>query len=87
MIAISNDTDPFENHGLFSDTEMAALAWADSVTLISGESEMETKLAVLMEHYSEAEAVDLAVIFSLMNCLDRIAISFGDKPAKREGAD
>ena len=68
---------------LFSDKEMVALDWAESVTRISTEPDIERRLKVLLEHFSETEAVDLTVVISLMNSLNRLAISFGDKPSKR----
>ncbi len=68
---------------LFSDSEMAALYWAESVTNISTESDIEDKLIKLLEHFSEVQAVDLTLIISLMNCFNRLAISFGDKPEIR----
>ena len=70
---------------LFSDAEMAALDWAESVTNISSEKDVDRKLAVLLEHFTETEVVDLTLIISLMNSLNRLAISFGDKPSKRKG--
>ena len=68
---------------LFSEREMAALEWAESVTNISTESDIEEKLAQLLEHFTEVEAVDITLIISLMNCWNRMAISFGDKPENR----
>ena len=65
---------------LFSDREMAALAWAESVTNISTETGIEDKLTILLNQFSEVEAVDLTLIISMMNCMNRLAISFGDKP-------
>jgi alkylhydroperoxidase family enzyme len=62
---------------------MAALNWAESVTNISAESDMESKLNQLLEKFNEVEAVDLTLIISLMNSLNRLAISFGDKPSLR----
>ena len=70
--------------GFFSEREMAALAWAESVTNISTESSIDSKLKNLLHHFSETEAVDLTVIISLMNSLNRLSISFGDKPPKRD---
>jgi len=68
---------------LFSESEMVALNWAEIVTNISTEPDIDQKLKVLLEHYSEAESVDLTLIISLMNCLNRLAISFGDIPPQR----
>ncbi len=69
---------------LFSDREMAALQWAESVPNISVEANIEEKLHSLQENYSETEVVDLTLTISLMNCLNRMAISFGDKPSVRD---
>ena len=68
---------------LFSDKDEVALEWAESVTNISTEPDIEGKLTKLLNHFSEAEAVDLTIVVSLMNSLNRLAISFGDKPSKR----
>jgi len=65
---------------LFSDREMAALAWAESVTNISTETGIEDKLTVLLEQFSEVEVVDLTLIISMMNCMNRLSISLGNKP-------
>lgn len=65
---------------LFTENESIALDWAESVTNISTEPAIEDKLIILLSHFSEAEAVDLTLIISLMNSLNRLSISFGDKP-------
>ena len=68
---------------LFSDKEVVALSWAESVTNIATESNIEDKLKLLLEHFSEQEVVDLTLIVSLMNFWNRMAISFADKPEQR----
>lgn len=68
---------------LFSDRETAALCWAESVTKISTESDIEGKLSALLEYYSDTEAVDLTLIISLMNCMNRLSIGFGEKPMQQ----
>jgi alkylhydroperoxidase family enzyme len=50
------------------------------VTNISTETGIEDKLTMLLNQFSEVEAVDLTLIISMMNCMNRLAISFGDKP-------
>lgn len=62
---------------------MAALHWTESVTHISTEPDIEGKLTELLEYFNDVEAVDLTLIISLMNGLNRMAIAFGDKPAMR----
>jgi len=56
----------------------------ESVTNISAEPHIEEKLSKLLESFSESEVVDLTLIISVMNCMNRMAISFGDKPAARD---
>ena len=65
---------------LFTESEMAALQWAESLTNIAVEVNVEDKLEVLLGSFSEVEVVDLTLIVSLMNCMNRIAIPLGDKP-------
>lgn len=69
--------------GLFSPKESLALNWAECVTNISVECDRDAKLDNLLEHFSEPEVVDLTIVISLMNCLNRLSISFGDKPISR----
>lgn len=64
----------------YTPVELAAISWAESVTNISTESNINGKLANLLIHFDEAEAVDLTLAIAIMNCMNRMAISFGDKP-------
>lgn len=64
--------------GFFVEAEMEALAWAECVTHISTATSIDNQLNFLPQHYSEAEIVDLTLLIALMNCLNRLAISFGD---------
>ena len=68
---------------LFTEVEMAALDWAENVTNISDASDMDLKLEGLLKFFSEIEIVDLTFIVATMNALNRLAISFGDKPIVR----
>lgn len=69
---------------LFSDKEKIALIWAESLTHISTENNIDKKLNNLLNYFNEAEAVDLTIIISLMNSLNRLAIGFGDVPPNRD---
>lgn len=72
----------WKESNLFSERECAALSWAESVTKISEEHDPENKLNLLLETFTEKEAVDLTFIVCAMNGLNRLAISFGDKPKR-----
>jgi alkylhydroperoxidase family enzyme len=45
---------------------------------------MQAQLGQLLDQFSQAEAVDLTITISLMNSLNRMALSFGDRPARRD---
>lgn len=73
----------WKESGLFSEAEMAALDWAESVTLIADAPDIGEKLQALLVYFTEAEVVDLTFIVAVMNSLNRLAISMGDKPSQR----
>ena len=74
----------WKESGLFTEAEMAALDLAENVTYISDATDMDLKLEGLLKLFSENEAVDLTFIIAVMNALNRLAISFGDKPIVRK---
>ena len=73
----------WKESGLFSEKEMAAIQWAESVTRICDEADLDKKLKDILQYYDEAEVVDITLVIALMNLFNRLAISFGDKPEKR----
>ncbi|MBX2868727.1 MAG: carboxymuconolactone decarboxylase family protein [Acidiferrobacterales bacterium] len=73
----------WKESGLFSKRDRAALGWAEDVTNISTVSDIDRKLKMILREFSEVEVVDLTFVIAVMNSLNRLAISFGDKPAKR----
>ncbi|NKB52786.1 MAG: carboxymuconolactone decarboxylase family protein [Rhizobiaceae bacterium] len=62
---------------LFSVAEIAAFAWAESVTNINMGDESDARFEKLKDHFSEVEIVDLTFIVLSMNAWNRLAISFG----------
>ena len=56
---------------------------AKAITNISTESKIDGKLKKLLNHFNEAEVVDLTIVIFLMNSLNRLAIGFGDRPSNR----
>lgn len=65
---------------LFSDREKAALAWAESVTLVADTHVPEEDFKAAAAVFSEKELADLTVAISLMNAYNRLAISFRREP-------
>lgn len=69
-----------EAGNLFSDREKAALAWAETVTLVAqtGIPDEEFQAAAVL--FNEKELSDLTMAISLMNAYNRLAISFRRPP-------
>jgi alkylhydroperoxidase family enzyme len=80
-----------EGGDLFSETERAALLWAEAVTRVSDTGVPEDAFVVASAAFSEKQLVDLTIAISLMNAYDRMAVSFRKEPlaaitAKPDGA-
>ncbi|AGW90354.1 alkylhydroperoxidase [Ralstonia pickettii DTP0602] len=69
-----------EAGALFSDREKAALAWAESVTRVSKTYVPDDAFRAAAAVFSEKELADLTMAISLMNALNRLAISFRRSP-------
>jgi AhpD family alkylhydroperoxidase len=60
----------------FSERERAALAWTESLTLISEKGAPDELYEAAREHFSEKEMVDLTLAVVAINGWNRISISF-----------
>jgi AhpD family alkylhydroperoxidase len=69
-----------EGGNLFSDTERAALAWAETVTRVAQTGVPDEAYRAVRAVFSERELVDLTIAISLMNAYNRMAISFRNTP-------
>jgi AhpD family alkylhydroperoxidase len=69
-----------EGGDLFSETERAALAWAESVTLVAETGVPDSAYAAARTAFDEKQLVDLTIAISLMNAHNRLAISFRNTP-------
>lgn len=69
-----------EAGALFSDTERAALAWAETVTRIAETNVPDSDFAAARAVFEEKELVDLTLAIGLMNAYNRMAISFRNTP-------
>jgi AhpD family alkylhydroperoxidase len=65
---------------LFSETERAALSWAETVTLIADTGVPEAAFTAVSAVFGEKQLVDLTIAITLMNAYDRLAISFRKEP-------
>lgn len=69
-----------EGGSLFSATERAALAWAESVTLVAKTGVPDSAYQAARAVFDEKQLVDLTLAISLMNSYNRMAISFRNTP-------
>ena len=69
-----------EGGNLFSDTERAALAWAETVTRVAQTGVPDEAFEAARTVFEEKELVDLTISISLMNAYNRMAISFRNTP-------
>lgn len=69
-----------EGGSLFSDTERAALAWAESVTKVAETGVPDEAYEAAGRVFDERQLVDLTLAISLMNGYNRMAISFRNTP-------
>ncbi|MCS4092649.1 carboxymuconolactone decarboxylase family protein [Rhizobium sp. BK176] len=69
-----------EGGSLFSDAERAALAWAETVTLVADTGVPDDAYEAARQVFDEKQLVDLTIAISLMNSYNRMAISFRNTP-------
>lgn len=69
-----------EGGDLFSETERAALAWAETVTRVAQTGVTDDAYQAARTVFDEKELVDLTIAISLMNAYNRMAISFRNTP-------
>jgi AhpD family alkylhydroperoxidase len=64
----------------FTPRERAALAWTEAVTLISTRGAPDDVYAALSAEFTPKEQMDLTLAISMINCWNRLAISFHKMP-------
>jgi AhpD family alkylhydroperoxidase len=69
-----------EAGALFSAREKAALAWAETVTLVAQTAVPDAEFQAASAVFSEKELADLTIAIGLMNAYNRMAISFRAVP-------
>jgi AhpD family alkylhydroperoxidase len=69
-----------EGGSLFSETERAALAWAECVTRVADTGVPDGAYEAARKVFDEKQLVDLTIAISLMNAYNRMAISFRNTP-------
>jgi AhpD family alkylhydroperoxidase len=65
----------------YNDREQAALAWAETITLVHETRVPDDVYEQAHAQFSDKELVDMTLIISMMNAWNRIAISFRQGPS------
>lgn len=84
--------DAWRETPFFSDRERAALAWTESITLVSETHVPDSTFEEVKKYFSEKEIVDLTIVATTINMWNRVAISSRAvpghyKPAKAAAAN
>ena len=70
-----------EGGALFSATERAALAWAETVTRVAETGVPDAEYEAAASVFDQKQLADLTIAIGLMNAYNRMAISFRAVPA------
>ena len=76
-----------EGGELFSRRERAALAWAETVTLVAETGVPDADYEAAAAEFGEKELVDLTYAIGLMNAFNRLGVTFRATPAAAAAAD
>lgn len=71
----------WRDSAFFSAREKAALAWSESVTLLTTSSVPDALYRSVRREFDEREMVDLTVAVAAINCWNRLAVAFRQQPS------
>jgi AhpD family alkylhydroperoxidase len=72
--------DAWEEAGIYSEREKAALAWTEALTRLSETKAPDAAYDAVMAQFTEAEVVQLTMVISLINSFNRLGVGFQVKP-------
>jgi AhpD family alkylhydroperoxidase len=75
-----------EAGALFSETERAALRWAEVVTRVAETAVPDAEFEAATAHFDAKQLSDLTIAIGLMNTYNRLAISFRTTPEAAKAA-
>lgn len=73
----------WEATSFFTEQERAALAWAESLTLISETKAPDDVYNAVAKQFDQKQLADLTVAISLMNTYNRLAVGFRREPGSK----
>jgi alkylhydroperoxidase family enzyme len=68
----------------FDERERAALAWAESLTLVAETRAPDEVFALVRAQFDDKEIVDLSLAIAAMNAWNRFGVGFGLQPPARK---
>jgi len=80
------ELDAWRETPFYTDRERAALAWVESVTLVSETHVPDAVYEEVKQHFSEKEVVDLTILAATINMWNRLAISMRSVPGQYQPA-
>jgi len=66
--------------GFFTPRERAALAWTESLTLLSQQGAPQAQFEALREQFTDKEVVDLTLAIGTINAWNRFGVGFALQP-------
>lgn len=72
--------DAWEEAGIYSDRERAALAWTDAVTRIVETRGPDEAYAAVTAQFTDAEVVKLTMVINAINAWNRLGVAFRAGP-------
>jgi len=75
----------WEEAGIFSERECAALAWAETLTRVVGQSISNDAYGSVRRHFSEEEVAFLSVSIATINAWNRLGAAFRFAPPIQKG--
>ena len=72
--------DAWEEAGVYTDRERAALAWTDAITRIVETRAPDEVYAAVTAQLTDAEVVKLTMVINAINAFNRIAVGFRSGP-------
>jgi AhpD family alkylhydroperoxidase len=76
----------WKESSLYTDRERAALAWTESLTLVSETHAPDDVYEEVRKHFTEAETVNLTVLIGVINTWNRIAIGVRSQHPRAKAA-
>jgi AhpD family alkylhydroperoxidase len=69
---------------LFSNSEKAALGWAEALTVLEGDENLDNAYVEVAKHFDERGIADLTFLIATMNAWNRMGVGLGRRPPNKK---